>query len=82
MNNELKGKKIVEYLKEQGKPAVKYNTNLFLEGIIDSIEMLDLICYIENNLKVTISQEYLTADNFKTIESIISMIEKIESDKK
>ena len=79
MNKELKGKKIVEYLKKQGKPTVKYSTNLFLEGIIDSIEMLDLIYYIESEFKVTIIQEYLTADNFESVESILLMLEKIES---
>ncbi len=81
MDKELKGKKIVEYLKEQGKPTIDYNTNLFLEGIIDSIEMLDLIYYIEHEFKVTIIQEYLTANNFESVESILLMLEKIESDK-
>ena len=81
MDKELKGRKIVEYLKEQGKPVVEYNTNLFLEGVIDSIEMLDLIYYIESEFKVTIIQEYLTADNFESVESILLMLEKIESDR-
>lgn len=58
------------------KPASTLNgQNLVEEGIIDSLAILMLINFIENQFSVTIQPEDVILENFETVEAITRLIE-------
>jgi acyl carrier protein len=46
------------------------DTPLFEKGIIDSTGVLELVSFIEDNFKVTVTDEELIQDNFSSLKSI------------
>jgi acyl carrier protein len=59
------------------KPVSTLNgQNLVEEGIIDSLAILMLINYIENQFSVMIQPEDVVLENFETIEAISRLIEQ------
>jgi len=43
-------------------------------GIIDSVKMLDLIMFIEQNYNIKVDEDDMTPDNFDTIDAIVDYI--------
>lgn len=52
------------------------NTQLFEEGIFDSMGLLNLISFLEENFGVTVADSELDADNFGSIDAIASFLER------
>lgn len=70
--------KILDVLAEVNKDIISYNgDNLFDAGILDSLQVVNLIAELEDALDVDIDAAYVVEDNFKTKEAIIAMIEMI-----
>jgi acyl carrier protein len=46
------------------------DTPLFEKGIIDSTGVLELVSFIEDNFKVSVSDEELVQDNFSSLKAI------------
>lgn len=65
--------KILNYLHEQ-KKEVDADTDLFESGAIDSMEMMALIEFIQDELKLQITHELFTADNFKTVKKMTRVL--------
>jgi len=57
------------FLFGDGKSLVK-ETPLFEKGIIDSTGVLELVAFIEDNFKITISDDELVQDNFSSLNAI------------
>ena len=57
------------FLFGDGKSLIK-ETPLFEKGIIDSTGVLELVAFIEENFKITISDEELVQDNFSSLTAI------------
>jgi acyl carrier protein len=51
------------------------NTLLFEEGIFDSMGLLNLIAFLEQDFKIKIEDSELDADNFGSIDAIVSFLE-------
>jgi acyl carrier protein len=49
---------------------------LIESGIIDSMGVLDVVAFIESEFKVTIEDEELIPDNFRSIAQMAAYIEK------
>ncbi len=49
---------------------------LLQTGIIDSLGVLDLVAFLEQSFTIRIADEELTPDNFGSIKSISSFVEK------
>ena len=63
---------------EVNKDIILYNgDNLFDAGILDSLQVVNLIAELEDALDIDIDAAYVVEDNFKTKEAIIAMIEMI-----
>ncbi len=45
---------------------------LFDDGLVDSIKILDLIAFLESELKIKIPDEKIVIQNFKTIDNIVN----------
>jgi acyl carrier protein len=56
------------------RDKLKMDTPLFEKGIIDSTGVLELVAFIEENFKVTVTDEELVQDNFSSINSIDSFL--------
>jgi acyl carrier protein len=70
---------LIEYLKNNSSSNIEItvDTPLLEENILDSFGIIDLICYIENSLSVTIPDDEFDIDNFKDVNSIIKLIQKL-----
>ena len=70
--------KVLEVLAEVNKDIVSYSgDNLFDAGILDSVQVVDLVAELEDAFDIDINAKYVVEDNFKTKEAIIAMIKKI-----
>ena len=54
------------------------NTDLFESGIIDSMGVIELVSFIEERYDVSLDAKQMSADNFKTVNSILSLIQKVD----
>ncbi len=71
--------KIIDYINEialeKGIEA-DHNTNLFDNGILDSMEIILFLNFLEEELGLKIEYTDLNFENFYTIDSIMAWIEK------
>lgn len=64
---------ILTYLKEIDKVADK-DTELFTTGILDSLDIIDLVLFLEKKYKLKIPQKSMTLENFGTPTAIGSLV--------
>jgi acyl carrier protein len=55
--------------KKSSKPLTK-RTELFDEGVLESLNILDVIYFVEKRLKMKISDDQVVFQNFKTVADI------------
>lgn len=55
-------------------PRVSDDESLLSAGIIDSMAMIDFICYLEQNYQIKIEEEEMVPENFETINSIVAYV--------
>lgn len=53
--------------------------DMFEDGILDSIEMMELVTDMEKEFNIEIEAEDIIPENFKTIGTIVEMIYKYKS---
>lgn len=77
MKKEIEMERLIEILKEI-KPEVefKYNKYLVDEGILDSIDIVEIITEIEKQYNITIDANQIEPENFQSIEAMWSMIQR------
>ena len=51
--------------------------DLFEEGYIDSLSLMDVIVIIENTFSISIEPKYLKKENFKNLNIIAETVEKM-----
>lgn len=54
----------------------KDDTPFIDDGLIDSTGILELIMYLENEFRVKIDDDELVPENFNTLDSIATLIER------
>jgi len=60
----------------RGKGALKDNTALFENNLLDSFGILELSSFIEKKFKVTINPSDVTVENFNSVDKIANFIMK------
>lgn len=74
---------IIEILNEIDEDIVMYEgENLLDDGIIDSFTIVEIVTEISEKLKVNIDPDDITEINFKTVDSIIKLVENLMSENK
>lgn len=70
---------ILEILKKM-KPNVDFNsvTNIIDEGILDSLDIVNLIGFLSEKFEIEIGPEYIDPDNFVSVKSIWNMVQQIK----
>ena len=70
--------KILSILEEVNDEILTYcGNNMIEDGIIDSLEIVEVITYLEEEFKIEISAENVVAANFANKDSIIEMVREI-----
>jgi acyl carrier protein len=55
---------------------IKDDTLIFREGIFDSMGLMTLITYLEDNFKIQIQDTDLVEENFESVNAIYGFLEK------
>lgn len=64
-----------QIIKGQKDIDLQLSTNLIEEGIIDSLGIMKLLTFIEENYNLEISDEELLPENFESLKAICEMVE-------
>ncbi len=54
---------------------VSVTDNLFSAGVVDSLGILDLVTFLENEFQIVVSDDELTPENFETIQGMAQFLE-------
>lgn len=57
-------------LRPGARPDVDADTPLFETGLIDSLQILELIAFVESSLEIAIPDRAITLANFRSIRAI------------
>lgn len=77
MKTKLVREKVVQHFRCQSlsrEQSFDDNTNLFESGIIDSINAIGLVIFLENEFGIQVSSGDLTGGNFQSINTIVAFI--------
>lgn len=55
------------------------NEHLIERGLIDSLGLMKLVAFIEEQTGISISDEDLIPENFETVASIVRMVQRLQS---
>lgn len=70
--------KILEILEDVNEDILEYDGNdMYGEGVITSVEVLDIVSNVEDEFDIEIDAKYVVAENFANKEAIIALIKKI-----
>lgn len=70
--------KILKILEDINEDIIEYDGNdMFREGVITSVEVLDIVSEIEDEFDIEIGAKYVVADNFANKEAIIALVKKL-----
>ena len=58
------------------KTQLEFDTLMFTEGIIDSLNLIDLIGFLEKKYSVKVPPGQLTLQNFDSIDRIVAFLER------
>jgi acyl carrier protein len=61
-----------EFFGKKNKVIPNNNHDLFEGELIDSMELLELIFYLETELGLCLEQELMSVDNFRNIDKIVA----------
>jgi acyl carrier protein len=50
------------------------DTDLFKYGVIDSMGVMELVAFLEEKYNLNLDAKQMTADNFRTVNSIVCLI--------
>lgn len=71
----LNAQQLIDFLSESRKlNTVTESTALFSDGTIDSVGMIDLIAFIEQETGIEVGQADVTLDNFDSIDRILAYV--------
>jgi len=70
---------IMDFFIEKGKgKGLEHDTDLFAGGFINSLFAFEMVVYIEDVFSVKIDDKEITEDNFRSIDSITAMINRVK----
>ena len=55
-----------------------HSINLFESGFLTSIDVLDLICFIEETYNIDISDDDIGMENFGSIDGLVNFVERVK----
>jgi len=68
--------RILNYFHNQGK-YVAENDSLFQVGAIDSLGLLEMVSFLEEEFDVVLGQDIMTLENFESVTRIASTVSRV-----
>ena len=65
---------LIDFFREKGFLIESNSTDLYDIGAIDSFGIIELLSYIEEKFDLSIKPQNLVLDNFRTIDSILDLL--------
>lgn len=79
MENMAIREKIAGYITElTNEDNLDHSMNLFERNILTSLDVLDIINYIETTFNISFSDDDIDAESFGSINAIVALIEKLK----
>ena len=78
MNNLKEINNLIQYFKKQNKNVLP-DTELFKSGLLDSIDMIDLVMHLEEEYEIKIPETYLKLENFNTVKNISNIVNELKN---
>ena len=70
--------RVLKILEEITEDIITYDgENMYDEGVISSIDVIEIISELENEFDIEIDASLVVADNFRNMDSIVEMMEGI-----
>ena len=70
-------RRILEILNEVNEEIIAYDgNNMYEEGIVTSVEVLDIVSMLEDEFDFEMAAEDIIAKNFASKESIIELVQR------
>ena len=65
------------FLKKQAPKGASFSDsdNLLTKGVIDSLKMLDLISFLEQQCNLSVDEDEMMPDNFESVDAIVAFVE-------
>ena len=74
MTDNATEKAISDFFEQRGKTVLDKNFDLFENEFIDSMELLELILHLETELGISVAQNLMSVDNFRSVARIASTV--------
>lgn len=72
--------KVEEFILElSNESSIDHSINLFENSYLSSLDVLDLLCFIEETYNIVVSDDDLGMENFGSIDRIVNYIENTRS---
>ena len=59
--------------------TIDENTNLIFDGVLSSLEIIQMIVEIENKFGVKVPVEDVLPDNFNTVDAIVQLLKRLKA---
>ncbi len=59
--------------------SIQYDADLFKQGIIDSLGILRLVAFLEENFNISVPEEKLRPENFSSIRALSALVSDINN---
>ena len=67
---------VTSFFDQKGKDIPAPDADLFQGGVLDSMELIELLAFLDMHHDIRVPPNELTLSNFKNIESILKIISK------
>lgn len=72
--------RIAAYIEDiSGETRIDHSINLFETGLLTSLDVLDLVDFLEQSFKLEISGNDVDMSSFGTIDGLVSLITRLQS---
>ncbi|RME01250.1 MAG: acyl carrier protein [Calditrichaeota bacterium] len=76
VQEQLRNYIVSEFMYEQAADSLTADTDLLNQGIVDSMGILDLVSYMEENFGIQVSDEEITPENFRTLNTLTEFVNR------
>ena len=79
MSDEKALREFISKMINMAPEGLQKDAPLLSSGLLNSINLLQVIQFIEKNYKTKVTMKYMAAENFDSIERILELIPKLRS---
>ena len=66
---------VIGYLKDKTQNKIEPDTDLFAAGVLDSMEVMETIHFLETKFGIEVDPEEIAEENFRTAAAMAALVE-------